>query len=204
MLAADAIAEALGADDTSESGLAGYTRRFEASWAKDELWRTRNFRQAFQSGFLAGVLDAGVQLVTGGRGLVARRRATPDHETTSTGGAQLAPASFDDRYWVDKLTDVFHSGTIHEEDQPSHLRVRDTNLCVERCTEEYGNPCRHFCPAAVYEWPHASKEEARQAGGVVINASNCVHCKTCDIADPYEIIDWVVPEGGGGPKYIDM
>ena len=80
----------------------------------------------------------------------------------------------------------------------------DREICVTRCTQEYGNPCQHFCPAAVYEWPHKSAAEARAAGGVVINFSNCVHCKTCDIEDPYQIIEWTVPEGGGGPKYIDM
>jgi electron-transferring-flavoprotein dehydrogenase len=100
---------------------------------------------------------------------------------------------------MDKLTDVYFSGAIHEEDQPSHLLIRDPSICVTRCTEEYGNPCQRFCPAAVYEWPQGADPE-----GVQINASNCVHCKTCDIADPYENIEWVVPEGGGGPKYIDM
>jgi len=75
--------------------------------------------------------------------------------------------------------------------------VADPQICVERCPEEFGNPCQHFCPAAVYEWP-------KGATAVVINASNCVHCKTCDIADPYENIEWVVPEGGGGPKYVGM
>jgi electron-transferring-flavoprotein dehydrogenase len=107
--------------------------------------------------------------------------------------------AFDDGLALDKLTDVYHSGTIHDEDQPSHLRVLDPKICVERCTVEFGNPCQHFCPAAVYEWKDGGTPE-----GPVINASNCVHCKTCDIADPYQIIEWVVPEGGGGPKYIDM
>ena len=98
---------------------------------------------------------------------------------------------------MDKLTDVYLSGAIHEEDQPAHLLIPDPTICVERCTDEYGNPCQHFCPAAVYEWPEGTDK-------VVINFSNCVHCKTCDIADPYENIEWVVPEGGGGPKYVDM
>ena len=205
MMAAEAIAEALVADDTSEAGLAGYTGRFEASWAKKELWGVRNFRQAFQSGFFAGVIDAGLQLVTGGRGLVARRKAAADHETTgAVGKARMDKPAFDGTYCVDKLTDVYRSGTVHEEDQPSHLVVTDPSICVTRCTEEYGNPCQHFCPAAVYEWPHADGAAAKEAGGVVINASNCVHCKTCDVADPYQIIEWAVPEGGGGPKYVDM
>jgi electron-transferring-flavoprotein dehydrogenase len=205
LMAAEAIAEALARDDTSAAGLSGYARRFERSWARDELWRTRNFRQAFQSGFFAGLLDAGAQLVSGGRGFVARRRTAADHETTRpVREARQTKPSFDGKLALDKLTDVFHSGTVHAEDQPPHLVVRDPELCITRCTSEYGNPCQHFCPAAVYEWPHADAQSARAAGGVVINASNCVHCKTCDIADPYQIIEWVVPEGGGGPKYIDM
>ncbi len=205
LMAAEAIAEAIVADDTSEAGLAGYTRRFESSWAKNELWGVRNFRQAFQSGFFAGVIDAGVQIFTGGRGLVARRKAAADHETMGTAAqARMEKPVYDDSYCVDKLTDVYRSGTVHEEDQPAHLIVTDPDICITRCTEEYGNPCQHFCPAAVYEWPHEDNSTAQSAGGVVINASNCVHCKTCDVADPYQIIEWAVPEGGGGPKYVDM
>ena len=205
MLAAEAIVEALEKGDTTKAGLSGYTRRFEASWAKEELWSVRNFRQAFQGGFFTGLIDAGVQQITGGRGLVARRRAIEDHELMRpVKDSSLTLPKYDDKYAVDKLTDVYSSGAIHEEDQPAHLVVTDPDLCLTRCTAEYGNPCQHFCPAAVYEWPHQSADEAKQAGGVVINASNCVHCKTCDVADPYQIIEWVVPEGGGGPKYIDM
>jgi electron-transferring-flavoprotein dehydrogenase len=205
MLAAETLAEALVKDDASSAVLSGYARRFEASWARTELHRVRNFRQAFQSGFFAGIADAAVQQITGGRGLVARRVMHADHaRRRPIAAARLAKPAFDGKLALDKLTDVYHSGAVHEEDQPAHLLVRDPSICIERCTVEYGNPCQHFCPAAVYEWPHASEDEARRAGGVVVNFSNCVHCKTCDIADPYQIIDWVVPEGGGGPKYIDM
>jgi electron-transferring-flavoprotein dehydrogenase len=205
LLAAEALAEALAKDDTSEATLSTYAARFEASWAREELYRVRNFRQAFQGGFFAGVLDAAVQQITRGRGLIARRRATADHETRRPlAEARLAKPAFDGKLALDKLTDVYHSGAVHEEDQPAHLVVRDPELCVTRCTQEYGNPCQHFCPAAVYEWPHADAAAARRAGGVVINFSNCVHCKTCDVADPYQVIEWTVPEGGGGPKYVDM
>ena len=97
------------------------------------------------------------------------------------------------------MTDVYHSGTRHDEDQPCHLHVLDTNICVGRCVTEYGNPCQYFCPAAVYEM--AEEKGVRR---LKINATNCVHCKTCDIADPYQIINWVPPEGGGGPSYEGM
>jgi electron-transferring-flavoprotein dehydrogenase len=205
MLAADAIVEALDKDDTSEAGLSGYTRAFESSWAKDELWSVRNFRQAFQSGFFAGAFDVAIQMISGGRGLSARRPMTEDHVTTrSLAKSKMVKPTFDDKYCVDKLTDVFLSGAIHEEDQPSHLVIGDPSICIDRCTAEYGNPCQHFCPAGVYEWPHESTEEAKAAGGVMVSASNCVHCKTCDVADPYQNIEWTVPEGGGGPKFVDM
>lgn len=201
LLAAEAIAEALAAGDTSGAKLRRYEELFEDSWAREELYAVRNWRQAFDSGMLAGMVDGAVQMVTGGRGLVARRRGHADHTTMRrVSESRLEAPRYNDTTSLDKLTDVYHSGAIHEEDQPSHLLITDPAICVERCTEEYGNPCQHFCPAAVYEIPEAGVGD----GGVIVNFSNCVHCKTCDIADPYENIEWVVPEGGGGPKYVDM
>jgi electron-transferring-flavoprotein dehydrogenase len=205
LLAAEAIADALAKKDSSRAVLARYDELFEQSWAKQELWGVRNFRQAFSSGFFTGVLDAGLQLATGGRGLLARRGVRADHEHRAKlaelgGQTRFAKPAFDSGTSLDKLTDVYHSGAVHEEDQPAHLIVTDADICFSRCTQEYGNPCKDFCPAAVYEWPSSE----RRASGPVINFSNCVHCKTCDVADPYQVIEWVAPEGGGGPKYIDM
>jgi electron-transferring-flavoprotein dehydrogenase len=102
----------------------------------------------------------------------------------------------------DRVTDVYHSGTKHDEDQPAHLHVADTSVCETRCREEYGNPCEKFCPAAVYEM--VPKNERPGDLRLQINFSNCVHCKTCDVMDPYQIITWVTPEGGGGPRYDDL
>jgi electron-transferring-flavoprotein dehydrogenase len=96
----------------------------------------------------------------------------------------------------DKLTNVHFSGTRHDEDQPSHLLVH-TEVCHTICGQEYGHPCTRFCPAQVYE----IVADAEGRGRLQINASNCVHCKTCDIMDPYQVITWVPPEGGGGPQY---
>ncbi len=104
------------------------------------------------------------------------------------------PAKIDRQLTFDKLTNVHYSGTRHAEDQPSHLIVHDTDICRTRCREEYGNPCTRFCPANVYEMVDAGDGTKK----LQINASNCVHCKTCDIMDPYQVIDWVPPEGGGG------
>jgi electron-transferring-flavoprotein dehydrogenase len=201
LLAAESIADALAKGDTSAAGLSSYRERFEASWAREELWGVRNFHQAFEPGLFAGMLDVGVQMISGGRGLVKHRRGHEDHTTTApVERSRLEKPRYDDGASLDKLTDVYWSGAVHEEDQPSHLVVTDPSICVERCTAEFGNPCQHFCPAAVYEWPDGHPG----AGGPLINASNCVHCKTCDVADPYQVIEWVVPEAGGGPKYIDM
>jgi electron-transferring-flavoprotein dehydrogenase len=116
---------------------------------------------------------------------------------------QTPRAKIDNVLTFDKLTDVYNSGTMHEENQPSHLIVADTNICRDRCTVEYGNPCRSFCPAAVYE-PLFEKTDGKFEGRLQINFTNCVHCKTCDIADPYQIITWVPPQGGEGPVYTGM
>ncbi|HEX9795074.1 MAG TPA: electron transfer flavoprotein-ubiquinone oxidoreductase [Planctomycetota bacterium] len=196
-LAAEAAADALVAGDLSAAGLARYSDLFAASWAHAELWKTRNFRQAFQKGFLYGFLRGGADVLTGGR-VPGSLPAESDHARYAKSGGRILrerPA-FDGELTFDKLTDVYHSGTTHEENQPAHLIVTDPEVCHTRCTEEYGNPCQHFCPAAVYEWQGGAQ-------GPVINASNCVHCKTCDIADPYQIIDWVVP-AEGGPVYLGM
>jgi len=101
----------------------------------------------------------------------------------------------------DKLTAVYKAGSIHEEDQPAHLVVASPDVCHTRCTEEYGNPCQYFCPANVYEMVEADGGKGRK---LFLNFSNCVHCKTCDVRDPYQIITWVPPEGGGGPSYVGL
>ena len=202
MLAAETIFEALRAGDTSARTLAAFPKKVEESWIKKELWAVRNFHQSFQHGLWAGLFHTAVQFVTGGRGLVDPMRVRPGHEAyRRLDGAGAVPERFkgDGVLTFDRLTDVYHSGTRHEEDQPCHLVVIEPDICVTRCPREYGNPCQYFCPAAVYEMVQ-EKGELR----LKINAANCVHCKTCDIADPYQIINWVVPEGGGGPNYEGM
>ena len=209
MLAAETIYEALCAGDTSAKTLEDYSRRIERSWLKTELWPVRNFHQAFHGGLWKGLLHAGLQFMTGGRGLVDPMRATAGYRQYAklcrddaavdqpVGG--LGRFTGDGKLTFDRLTDVYHSGTRHEEDQPCHLVVLEPNICADRCIREYGNPCQYFCPAAVYEMVMENG-----APRLKINAANCVHCKTCDIADPYQIINWVPPEGGGGPNYEGM
>jgi len=212
MLAAETAFEALTKNDFSAATLSQFQQKVDTSWIKDELWKVRNFHQGFEKGLVAGMFHAGLQQFTGGRGLRNRylAHAGPEHmqmlaELPADGGAEahlLGPAKGDGKLTFDKLTDLYHSGTKHEEDQPSHLVIADTNVCNTRCAQEYGGPCQNFCPANVYELV----EDATQAHGkrISLNPANCVHCKTCDIADPYQIITWVPPEGGGGPNYDGM
>jgi electron-transferring-flavoprotein dehydrogenase len=193
MLAAEAAAEALKANDVSASRLQKFEQLVESSWIKDELWKVRNFHQGFERGFVAGMFHTGLQLITNGRGIRNRYPNVAGHtRLTKNGKPREQQMTFDGKLTFDRLTDVYNSGTAHDEDQPVHLHVIDPAICHPRCTNEYGNPCESFCPAAVYEMID---------GRLQINASNCVHCKTCDIMDPYQVIDWVPPEGGGGPSY---
>ena len=209
MLAAETAFDALLRGDYGAEVMAAYDGRVRESWIWSELKGVRNFHQGFEHGLFMGMADAGLQLATGGLGFGNRPTWKPGHaRMKKLAEAHVAPVSleetqrrYDNARTFTKVNDVFHSGTKHDEDQPSHLLVADTNICATRCKEEYGNPCQHFCPANVYEMvPDTTR------GGVKLklNPSNCVHCKTCDIADPYEIITWVPPEGGGGPNDLDL
>jgi len=201
MLAAETILEALKQGDTSAETLKIYKDKIDQSYIKKEMWKVRNFHQSFHNGLLDGLVLSGLQEITGGHGLIDPMYSQPGYEAYQKIHGRPAPERFkgDGKLTFDRLTDVYHSGTRHEEDQPCHLKVVDLNVCSTRCVEEYGNPCQYFCPAAVYEM-------AKEGAGLKlkINAANCVHCKTCDIADPYQIINWTVPEGGGGPNYEGM
>ncbi len=205
MLAAETAFECLRAGDFSAARLEGYTQRFERSWACEELRKVRNFHQGFEHGLIPGMLNTGAGMFLGGRGLLGQDRLhnVPGHQrmkhlAVAHPNGKPAPLKADGVLTFDKLADVYLSGTYHDEDEPVHLVVADTSICATRCREEYGNPCQHFCPAGVYEMV---PDEATGGLRLHINASNCVHCKTCDIADPYQIITWVTPEGGDGPDY---
>ncbi len=212
MLAAETAFEALKKDDSSSAVLGEFQQRIEKSWIRDELYKVRNFHQGFEHGFWSGMLHAGIQEFTGGRGLRNRYLGTSGYERMKKlsdlpkdGGDEahlLGPARGDGKLTFDKLTDLYHSGTRHEEDQPAHLIIHDTNICNSRCIVEFGSPCQNFCPANVYEM--LDDASAPNGKRISLNPSNCVHCKACDIHDPYQIITWVPPEGGGGPNYDGM
>jgi electron-transferring-flavoprotein dehydrogenase len=212
MLAAESAYEALVDGDYSVNELSSYPSRVEKSWIKQELWEVRNFHQGFENGTFEGFIHAALQQVTLGRGIHERYASEAGHrrlekiDTLPHGGYgrehMLGPIKGDGKLTFDKLTDVYHSGTKHDDDQPIHLVIHDTDICNTRCTVEFGNPCQHFCPAKVYEMVEAS--DVPNGKQIHVNFANCVHCKTCDIMDPYQIITWVPPEGGGGPNYDGM
>ncbi|HEU4766077.1 MAG TPA: electron transfer flavoprotein-ubiquinone oxidoreductase, partial [Pyrinomonadaceae bacterium] len=213
MLAAEVIFEALKAKDYSAKQLQRYETAVNESWIIPELRKTRNFHAAFKNNRWLALLNGGLQFVTGGRawGIFDRDHSHAGHlemRKLSNYGyrgdnieQRYTDLRFDGKLTFNKLTDVYHAAVGHDEDQPVHLHVLDTNICSTRCAEEYGNPCQRFCPAAVYEMVEDGGNGKRR---LQINFSNCVHCKTCDIMDPYQVINWVTPEGGGGPDYKGM
>ena len=194
---------ALAGEHIAETGGgAGFDARWRASQGGRELQRVRNFKPAFKRGLWSGLANSAWEMLTCGRS-----PWTLKNQADWSRLRRLDEFDSPDRGWVeralpprDRVSFVFFAGNVHEESQPVHLKVADTHICVERCTREFGNPCERFCPAGVYEMV------ADGSGGrrLQINAANCVHCKTCDIKDPYQIIDWVTPEGGSGPNYQNL
>jgi electron-transferring-flavoprotein dehydrogenase len=209
MLAAETAFDAIRAGDTSPKGLSSYKRRVDASAIKTELVPVGSVHQAFGAGLVAGSVAAGLAMFSTGL-LLPDLSGHDGHKQMKMieeyyGLAKrdiLIPsnaAPIDRKLTFDKVTGAHYSGTHHDENQPVHLQVQ-TDVCHSICGSEYGHPCVRFCPANVYEMVDNG------AGGLrlQINASNCVHCKTCDIMDPYGVINWVAPEGGEGPSYDGM
>jgi electron-transferring-flavoprotein dehydrogenase len=203
MLAGETAFDAVVASDTSGARLADFDEKIRQSWVGAEMRPVQHVHQAFKYGLLGGLAFAGLQMLTNGWWIRQTIPTEPGHmrmhRLDQSGHRQPQPELKPDRQLTfDKLTNVHFSGTRHEEDQPSHLLVH-TEVCHTICGKEYGHPCIRFCPANVYEIVAGADGPRLQ-----INASNCVHCKTCDIMDPYQVITWVPPEGGGGPRYEGM
>ena len=185
---------------------AGFDAKLRASDAMKELREVRNIKPGFKKGLWLGMLNAGWETVT--RGLSPwTLKVKPDWSSLDKLGEHEAPR----RDYVqrtlaprDRLQAVYYAATEHDEDQPVHLKVADTSICIGKCAEEYDNPCTRFCPANVYEIVSDVSADGSETKRLQINAANCVHCKTCDIKDPYEIITWVTPEGGSGPNYQNL
>jgi len=203
-LAAEHVAAALAAGRGHDE-LAGYDAAWRASAIGRDLWRVRNAKPLWSKfGTLAGIALAGFDMWTNTLGFSlfgTRPHGKPDFATLKPAAA-CAPIAYpkpDGKLTFDRLSSVYLSNTNHEEDQPVHLLLRDAALQKTSEHDVYGGPSARYCPAGVYEWV----EEAG-APRFVINAQNCVHCKTCDIKDPNQNITWVPPEGGGGPNYPNM
>ncbi|MGN2254348.1 4Fe-4S dicluster domain-containing protein [Frateuria sp. GZRe12] len=198
----------LAAEHLAANGLnaAGFDAALRASPAMAELKQVRNIKPGFKKGLWFGMANAAWETLTRGASPWTLKNK-PDWSSLEKIGEYEAPK----RDYVtrdlaprDRLAGVYFAATEHDEDQPIHLHVADTNICIERCSVEYDNPCTRFCPANVYEIVEDAMPDGSQAKRLQINAANCVHCKTCDIKDPYEIITWVTPEGGSGPNYQNM
>ena len=208
MLAAEAIVAALEKNNFTQPTLEVYQALFDKSWLKAEIYEGRNFSQALSKQGLMKFVHLGAQYLTRGRGIRDNLPIEEDYKTLKSlkGVAesrqpQPAKKAYDGILYVDKLTGVYLSKTMHREDQPSHIIVHDENLCVNECFDTYRNPCTRFCPGEVYELETDAKTSRRR---LKLNPSNCLHCKTCDIKDPYRNITWTCPEGGDGPGYTIM
>lgn len=203
IVAAETLGKAMMAGVEGGKDLDCFQTHIEESWLHDELYKSRNFGPAMHKfgTYLGGAFNYIDQNWFGGRFPITLRDEQPDY-------AQMAPVSAynkidypkpDGKLSFDKLSSVYLSSTYHEEDQPCHLRLKDSNIPLGINLTQFNEPAQRYCPAGVYE----VIEEAGQPK-FVINAQNCIHCKTCDIKDPSQNITWVTPEGGGGPNYPNM
>ncbi len=200
MLCAEAVFEALKAGRSSDE-VTAYTDKFKNSWLHEELYAARNFGSAMHR--MGTLMGGGFNWIDQHLFKIpfTVRDTTPDYKCLELASLSHQPVypKPDGKLSFDKLSSVFISNTNHEEDQPSHLTLRDASIPIQKNLPLYGEPARLYCPAGVYEVV-GSAEGAK----FVINAQNCVHCKTCDIKDPAQNITWVTPEGGGGPNYPNM
>ncbi|EQD52490.1 Electron-transferring-flavoprotein dehydrogenase [mine drainage metagenome] len=192
----------LAAEHLAQTGSpVGFDRHFRRSALGRELFRVRNIRPGFRGGLFAGLANAALETLTRGHlpwtlhnaadWTTLRSRSDPGPRPVAAVARTLPPE--------DRLAFVDLAAIRHEENQPVHLHVADTGICITQCLPRFGNPCTRFCPAGVYEIVTDPRGPRLQ-----INAANCVHCKACDIKDPYEIITWVPPEGGSGPGYANL
>ncbi len=204
MLAAETIIESLKVGDISNKELSMMDEKYKSSWVFDELHKTRNFGPALHKfGTLLGGSFAWLdQNIFGGKMPFTWHNTTPDYDTLKP-AAECDVINYpkpDGKITFDKLSSVFLSSTNHEEDQPCHLKLADSNIPITQNLPLYDEPAQRYCPAGVYE---VVKDESGN-DKFQINGQNCIHCKTCDIKDPAQNITWVTPEGGGGPNYGNM
>jgi electron-transferring-flavoprotein dehydrogenase len=203
MLAAQAVHEALTGGDEGHGVLTSYVDLYKDSWIARELHQARNFRHYFRYGLLAGTILGGIELKVF-RGNVPWTLAPhSDHDKLKKASEckKIDYPKPDGVLTFDKLSSVFISNTNHAEDQPIHLKLKDASIPIETNLALYDAPEQRYCPAGVYE---IMTDDDGNNPRLQINSQNCVHCKTCDIKDPSQNINWTVPEGGGGPSYPNM
>ena len=205
MLAAEAAFNALQAGRAQDE-LGDYPVAFEQSWLHTELMRAKNFKQWFKKGNTIGTLMTGIEQwllpklgITIPPWTIHRQQADHLYLKPAAECPKIDYPKPDGKLTFDRLSSVFISNTNHEENQPAHLTLKDASVPVKVNLAKFAGPESRYCPAGVYEF--VNKDGADQ---LVINAQNCVHCKTCDIKDPTQNIVWVTPEGGGGPNYAGM
>ncbi len=201
MVAAETIHGAFGGDDAGTRELEDYPQRLRQTWLWDELRKVRNIRPSFRWGFWAGMAYSGIDtyLLRGRAPWTLHHHA--DHACMKK-ASECQPIDYpkpDGEITFDKPSSVYLANTVHDEDQPVHLRLKDADVPIRINLPEYDAPEQRFCPAGVYEIVDDGDGKRLQ-----INAQNCVHCKTCDIKDVTQNIDWVTPEGGSGPNYPNM
>jgi len=207
MLGAEAAFAAL-AENRAHDELAAYPDAVRRSWVYEDLYKVRNVKPGLKWGMWLGTAHGGIHMWLNDLGLGAAvpwtlRHDKPDCQTLAPAAAmpKIAYPKYDGVLTFDKLSSVFVSNTNHDEDQPSHLKLRDPSIPVAVNLARYDGPEQRYCPAGVYEFVAVAGEPGKR---LQINAPNCVHCKTCDIKDPLQNIHWVTPEGGGGPNYSGM
>ncbi|MDX1726999.1 MAG: electron transfer flavoprotein-ubiquinone oxidoreductase [Pseudoalteromonas tetraodonis] len=202
MIAAEVIFNAL-QNDLANTDLTQYTAEFKKSWAYKELYQSRNFGPAMHAlgKFAGGAYNTLDQNIFKGTLPFSFKDNVPDHATLKDAdqAQKIAYPKPDGKLSFDKLSSVFLSNTNHEESQPCHLKLKDASVPIKVNLVKFDEPAQRYCPAGVYEVQEVEGEQA-----FVINAQNCVHCKTCDIKDPSQNITWVTPEGAGGPNYPNM
>jgi len=199
MIAAETINEYI----VESKPLSEYENKFQKSWVYKELYTARNVKPSFQWSLIPAIIFTGIdQIIFRGYLPFTLKHSHPDHESLIPAhkAKRIDYPKYDGKITFDKTSSVYLTGTNHEADQPVHLKLKDPNLPINYTLKEFDEPAQRYCPAGVYEIDRTNHEDPK----FVINAQNCIHCKTCDIKEPSQNITWVTPEGAGGPNYSNM
>ena len=188
---------------TNSKPLSEYEKKFNNSWLYKELYAARNVKPSFNWGLIPAIIFTGIdQIIFRGKLPFTLKHKHADHETLqlAKNSEKIEYPKYDGVFTFDKTSSVYLTGTNHEDDQPVHLKLMDKDLPINYTLSEYDEPSQRYCPAGVYEVDKTNPSIPK----FIINAQNCIHCKTCDIKEPSQNITWVVPEGSGGPNYANM